>query len=231
MSSQVPVIIAILFLIAIFFPITMIANLAKKVGYVKSSIAIVGFYISYLIVVAIVGYLGYFKAVTLPPKIIQITTIPLLIFLVGVVSFTNSYQEILRKTKLSSLVKLHIFRLMGSFFIILMLLNTLPVSLGLIAGLGDIITAVSSIWVAKMIAEKRAQAKTIALIWNTFGLLDIFLTSATAIYLTKLSMDTGSMGVEILAVFPFSFIPAFAPATIIFLHLSVYRKIFNKKYH
>jgi hypothetical protein len=38
-------------------------------------------------------------------------------------------------------------------------------------------------------------------------------------------MQTAAQGVEALASFPFSFIPAFAPATIIFLHLSVYRKL------
>ena len=231
MSDQVPIIVSFLFLIAILFPITMIAYLAKKVGYVNTSLAIVGFYVSYLIIVSVVGYQGYFETITLPPKIIQLTTIPLLIFLVGIISFTKPYQEILRKVPLYSLVKLHIFRLMGSFFIILMLFGTLPVSIGLIAGIGDILAAISSIWVAKIITEKRTYAKTAALIWNTFGLLDILITSATALILTKYSMDTGNMGVEILAVFPFSFIPAFAHATINFLHISVYRKIFNKKYH
>ncbi|MEL6558960.1 MAG: hypothetical protein AAFQ94_12300 [Bacteroidota bacterium] len=231
MSDQIPLIIAILFLIAILFPIGMIANIAKKADFRKTAVAIVGFYISYLFIVSIIGYLGYFDELTLPPKIIQITTIPLLIFLLGVISFTKTYRDILTKTNLSNLVGLHIFRLMGSFFIILMLFGTLPVSIGLIAGLGDIITAVSSIWVAKYIAKEQAKSKNVVLAWNTFGLLDILITSATAILLTKHSMDTGSMGVEILATFPFCFIPAFAPATIIFLHISVYRKVLIKKYH
>jgi hypothetical protein len=43
--------------------------------------------------------------------------------------------------------------------------------------------------------------------------------------LTKISIDTGAMGVDTLAKFPFCFIPAFAPPTIIFLHVSIYKKL------
>jgi hypothetical protein len=35
------------------------------------------------------------------------------------------------------------------------------------------------------------------------------------------------MGVDTLAKFPFSLIPAFAPPTIIFLHVLIYRKLKN----
>ncbi|MEL6193286.1 MAG: hypothetical protein AAFR66_14610, partial [Bacteroidota bacterium] len=108
---------------------------------------------------------------------------------------------------------------------ILTFYGTLPGRIGFLAGFGDLITAVSSIWVAKVVSRKSANWKAIALGWNTFGLLDIIATSATAFILTKLSIETGVQGVEILGEFPFCFIPAFAPATIIFLHVSIYRKL------
>jgi len=50
-----------------------------------------------------------------------------------------------------------------------------------------------------------------------------------AIIFTKISIDRGIQGVEFLAEFPFCFIPAFAPPTIIFLHLLVYRKLSSEK--
>jgi hypothetical protein len=55
--------------------------------------------------------------------------------------------------------------------------------------------------------------------------LDIVFTAVSAIVLTKLSIDTGSIGVDVLAQFPFCLIPAFAPPTIIFLHVAVYKKL------
>jgi hypothetical protein len=91
--------------------------------------------------------------------------------------------------------------------------------------MGDMITAITSVWVAHKIAQKSINAKKWALIWNTFGLLDIIITAFLANILTKISMDTGSMGVDILAQFPFCIIPAYAPPTIIFLHVAIYKKI------
>ena len=78
---------------------------------------------------------------------------------------------------------------------------------------------------AKAIRNKKNYARKLTYIWNTFGLVDILITSAMAIIFTKISIDNSIQGVEFLAEFPFCFIPAFAPPTIIFLHLLVFRKL------
>ena len=166
----------------------------------------------------------------LPPKIVRFTTIPLLLFLIGYVFNTSLLKRILKNAALPSLVKLHIFRLIGSFFLILLFFEVLPKPFALIAGIGDITTAVSSIFVAKAVHQNRRYARGLTLAWNTFGLLDILITSAMAIAFTKMNMETGALGVDILGTFPFCVIPAFAPATIIFLHLCIYRKVFNRDY-
>lgn len=126
------------------------------------------------------------------------------------------------------MVRLHIFRLIGSFFIILALFKALPNSIGFIAGFGDVITAITSLFVAKAIDQGKSYARPLTWAWNTFGILDIFATSGMAMMLTRQSMQTGSLGVDVLGQFPFCFIPAFAPATIIFLHLCIYRKLLMK---
>lgn len=224
---------SIVFLIAFIFPTLLIARQAKKGAPQKQKkavfLSVIAFYTCYLIGVSIACLNGVFDATTLPPRIISVTTIPLLVFLLGIVFNTRIYKTILTNSKLADLVKLHIFRLIGSFFLLLMFLKLLPTPLGLIAGLGDLITAISSLFVARAITTQKSYAKALTITWNTFGLLDILVTSSTAMYLTKLSIETGSQGVEILASFPFCFIPAFAPATIIFLHVSIYRKLFSKK--
>lgn len=233
-SQYVPIGVSILFLIAICFPIFMIANLAKKgvqnpLRAKKVYLSIVGFYLAYLAYVSFAAFNGWFEEVSLPPKILRLTMLPLLGFLLIVIFNLPIYKAILKNLQLADLVSIHIFRLIGTFFLILGFYKALPSSISLLAGLGDVITAISSIFVAKAIQNNKSYAITLTWLWNTFGLLDILATSATAFILTKLSIETGSQGVDALAVFPFCFIPAFAPATIIFLHLTVYRKLLLKR--
>lgn len=227
-SNQVPFIISTSFLIAILFPVFMIANLANQKGQPSKRNSILVFYGAYLSLVTVFYVLGFFEAVTLPPKIILITTVPLLLFYLIYISNTRYYKSLLEHIPLHKLVKLHIFRLIGSFFLILYCLDQLPKNFALIAGFGDIISALSALIVARVIEQHKPYAKKLTLVWNTFGLLDILTTSALAVILTKQNIETGSMGVDILTQFPFCFIPAFAPATILFLHITIYRKIFNK---
>ncbi len=235
-AENIPLWISILFLIVIPIPIFMIATLAKKGAATSERLAsrsgsirmaIVLFYLIYLCYVTVAGQLGWFDELMLPPRILLFTMFPLLTFLLVVVFNLAPYKEIVRQLPLSDMVQLHIFRLIGSFFLVLFLIGVLPKSIGLIAGIGDIVTAVSSLYVAYAIRVGKPFAHKLTIVWNTFGLLDIVTTSATALILTKLSIDTGSQGVEALALFPFCFIPAFAPATIISLHLTVYRKLFT----
>lgn len=231
--SFIPLWVSISFLIAICVPVFMIANLVRKgsntVRKGRNYGIVLGFYILYLVYVSIGSWNGWFDELSLPPKILKFTMFPLLLFLLLVVFNLPSYKSILAKLSLAALVRIHIFRLVGSYFLILGLFGALPLSIALIAGLGDIITALSSIFVVKALQQKSAFAKKLTWAWNTFGLLDIIATSSMALYLTYQSIETGVQGVEALASFPFSFIPAFAPATIIFLHLSVYRKLLEHK--
>lgn len=227
-SNQVPLFFSILFLIAFVAPITMVAHLAKK-GKVKNGFwVVIVFYLIYLIVVSIASVNGFFDTVMLPPKIVVTTTLPLAIF-VTIIYNTKVCKKANSILSLEDLVKVHIFRLIGSTFLILLFLELLPKPFALFAGIGDVITAISSIFVVKAIKSNKSYATKLTYIWNTFGLVDILITSALAIIFTKISIDNNDMGVEFLAEFPFCFIPAFAPPTIIFLHLLVYRKLSSLK--
>jgi hypothetical protein len=213
-SNQIPTIISTLFLLAFTFPVVMVARLAKKGNIKNGFFLVIGFYLIYLTVIAFLSLNGFFDTIMLPPKIF--------------VTFIHG-TEICKKANASlsliSLVKIHIFRLIGSTFIILYFYDLLPTVFALFAGIGDLVTAVSSIFVAKAIEHKKKYARKLTYLWNTFGLVDILVTSAMAIIFTKISIDNNVQGVEFLAEFPFCFIPAFAPPTIIFLHLLVFRKL------
>ena len=224
LSSQVPIVFSVLFLLAFVFPIVMVARLAAKGGVKNGFLIVAGFYILYLVIVSIASHFGFFDDVMLPPKIVLTATLPLAV-LVTIIFGTTVCKNANAALGLEDLVKIHIFRLIGSTFLILFFYGLLPKPFALIAGLGDLLTATSSIFVVKAIRNKKSYARRLTYIWNTFGLMDILITSALAIIFTKISIDNKVQGVEFLAEFPFCFIPAFAPPTIIFLHLLVFRKL------
>ncbi len=221
--------ISILFLIAIPTPIFMVAFLARKGSpeAKKNSIfyAILGFFVLYFTYVGIGSLSGLFNKVLFPPIILLFTTFPLAMFLFGFVINLPIYKTILQNLTLENLVRVHIFRLIGVFFLLLTFHETLPRFFALVAGLGDMITAITSIFVANAIKNQRPYARKLTYVWNTFGFVDILFTAVSSLVLTKLSIDSGSMGVDVLAQFPFCFIPAFAPPVIIFLHVAVYKKL------
>ncbi len=221
--------ISIAFLIAIPTPFILIALFirkeAKKIPNERAYLMVIAFFILYLSYIALAAYKGWFNQVALPPKILLFTTFPFAFLLFVIVLQTKVYKTILENVALENLVKLHIFRLIGVFFILLATHNALPKPFAFIAGTGDMLTAVSSIFVVNTIQNKKSYAKKLTYYWNIFGTVDILFTAIGANVLTKISIDTGAMGVDTLAFFPFCIIPAFAPPMILFLHWAIFKKI------
>jgi hypothetical protein len=220
--------ISIAFLMAIPVPFILIVLFirkeAKKIQHERVYLIVAAFFVLYLTYIAWAGYNGWFNQVTLPPKILLFTTFPFAFLLFVIVSKTGIYKSILENVALENVVKLHIFRLIGVFFILLATHNALPKPFAFIAGTGDMLTAISSIFVAKAIQNKKNYAKKLTYYWNIFGTVDILFTAIAANILTKISIDTGAMGVDTLAFFPFCIIPAFAPPIILFLHWAIFKK-------
>lgn len=225
----VPEWVAIVFLIVIPLPFILILLLvrktAKKINKPSVFNKIVIFYVLYLAYIAFASYMGWFNKVLFPPVVLLYTTVPYAFLLFTYILKTKTYQSFLENTLLEDIVRLHIFRVIGSFFVILAFYDSLPKFFAYVAGFGDVITAITSIFVVRAIKNKKPYAKKLTYIWNTFGFIDIIFTAVMANVLTKISVDTGSMGVDTLAFFPFCIIPAFAPPTIMFLHWAIYQKI------
>lgn len=225
----VPEWISIAFLLTIPLPFILIAlfvrSASKNTPHKKTFAIVVLFFILYLIYIAIASYLGWFNHVSLPPRVLLLTTFPFAFLLFIVIEKTQVFKDIIENAALESLVKLHIFRVIGIFFILLAVHDALPKPFAFIAGIGDVLTAICSVFVAKAIQDKKSYAKKLTSYWNIFGAVDIMFTAIAANVLTKISMDTGAMGVDTLAFFPFCIIPAFAPPMILFLHWTIFKKI------
>jgi len=221
--------ISIAFLIAIPLPFVLITLFvrreATRLQQHRAFGAVALFFVLYLAYIALASHNGWFNRVSFPPRVLLLTTFPYALLLFGGLLNNNIYQNILKNAPLESLVRLHVFRLIGVFFILLAVHDALPKPFAFIAGVGDMLTAVSSIFVAKAIQQQKPYARRLTFYWNLFGAADILFTAITANVLTKISINTGAMGVDALAFFPFCIIPAFAPPTILFLHWAIFKKI------
>jgi hypothetical protein len=213
-----------IFLYSIFFitrPIRQAAlntgiSLAKSKN-IQWSIFI--FYLIYLVYVSILALKGVLDVDSLPPRTMVWGGLPLLIILFGWIGNTGLFKKILQSITLEALIKVHVFRVVGVFFILLFSYHLLPAKFAFFAGLGDIITAILALPVARMASTKKPGWKIAIYAWNIFGIMDI-------VDLLIVAVMTGAGGnLREMAVFPFVWFPAFAPAAILFLHTAVFRKL------
>ncbi|WP_426669849.1 hypothetical protein ACPPVU_01145 [Mucilaginibacter sp. McL0603] len=232
--SIIPVWIIVLFIASFLYSLFLIANPAKEAALnagITSEKArniqfgIVGFYIIYLAYVSIFALKGAFYIFSLPPKIMVYAAIPLTIILFAIVGNTKLFKNLLRSITLESLITMHIFRLLGVFFIIIYCYHLLPADLAFSAGMGDIITALLAFPVAKMAAKGKSWRIKAVYAWNIFGILDILVLLVIVAITTRNSIITGERGDLEMTIFPFVWFPAFAPATILFLHTAIFRKL------
>jgi hypothetical protein len=234
LPTSVPAWVSILFILTFPIVIFVIANVAKnaalkaKLGEEKAAIiylSIIAFCGLYFLYVAVMSFTGIFHVNTLPPKILLFTALPLAIFYFGVVFRSKIYGLLLENTPLESLIRMHIFRLVGSFFIINYMYGALPKTFALIGGIGDIFAAITAIFVANAVENRKSYSHKLAFVWNIIGFWDIVNVLVSAFLTASASIEDGSAGIIEMANFPFSWIAAFAPATIIFLHITIFKKL------
>lgn len=233
--SNMPTWAIVLFVISFVYSISFITRAAKQaalnagMSQEKARNIQFGVYIFYILWLAYASVLalnGAFVANTLPPRVMIYTAFPLMIFLFGFIGNTGLYKKLLRAATLESLIRIHIFRLVGIFFIIIYFYHLLPSHFAFSADMGDVLTALFSIPVANAVAQKKSWATKAVFAWNILGIMDILVLLFMA---TKIAIEQSTTGpngeLAEMAFFPFSWFPAFAPATILFLHLGVFKKL------
>jgi hypothetical protein len=232
LTAAVPAWLSIAFIFAILVPVWVMgkmafvgatkANLDNPQKYQKMTYI---FLIGFFIYASAMSFTGIFQQNTLPPKIFLFTTIPLLIFY-NIISRVNAkWSDILANIPLATLIRFHIIRFIGIFFLLTYAYGALPKYFAITGGIGDIVAAISAIFVANYAAQAKPNYKIVVVIWNIVGLLDILNVIAAGLITTKLALANGTQGVLEIANFPFCLIPAFAPATILFLHICIFKKL------
>jgi hypothetical protein len=230
MTPNVPGWLPVLFAVAMLLPVGLLAQTAREAASPARRRAVfwgvLGTLLAYFGYVTYASLKGFFAAPVVPPAVLRYATLPYALLLFGVVYPSGWFRRFVQRIPTPSLIGVHRFRVVGFTFLLLALYGALPVWFGLMAGLGDLITALSSPWVARQVAAQRPNARRLALVWNTVGLLDILFTAVAANALTYLYLAGHTLAnVDVLGTFPFCLIPAFAPPTIVLLHVLIFQRL------
>lgn len=236
--SNAPLWVIVLFIASFLYSITFITNAAKQAALNAGMTAgkarniqfgVFGFYIVYLAYVSIFALKGTFDVSTLPPQVIVLGAVPLMVILFVIIGNTRLFKKLLKAASLESLIYIHVFRFVGIFFLILYFYHLLPTQLAFSADMGDIITAALAIPVARAVAKGKSWSIKAVYAWNILGITDIVVALILAVINAKAEAIAGTHEQRELTIFPFVWFPAFAPATILFLHYAVFRKLFQIK--
>jgi hypothetical protein len=228
-----------LFIISFLYSIFLIAKPAKQaaldagISPAKSrniQLGVFIFYFLYLAYVSILSLKGVFYINPAPPQVMVFAAIPLTIVLFAIVGNAKLFKKLLLSITLESMIRIHVFRLVGVFFIILYFYKLLSADLAFSAEMGDVITALFAWPVVRWVAQRRPWSIKAVYVWNIFGILDIVNVLVIVGIAIRHSLISGvDGGLRELNIFPFAWFPAFAPATILFLHTAIFRKLREMK--
>jgi len=226
----------VLFIGSLALPLFVYAFTIKSAGEIagmplvqirKSQILVLGFFIFWWGFASFLSLNGFLYGNSLPPRPVLFLVLPFALFLFLVVKRNATFKRLLAAIKIETLINIHVFRLIGGWFLIMGYYELLPYGFAARAGWGDILTGVLALIVPYLVFTKKLLSIKWAYAWNIFGLLDILTVVSSAVILTSLarSNPTTSNDVMELTRFPFALIPAFAPASIVFLHVITFEKL------
>ena len=175
-------------------------------------------------VISIFGVFRNFKNYC--PPFPQIVLLSLAAFLI--VSFFRSgqFRKWVESLPLGKLVSIHLVRFVGFYFLFLYSVGNLPYDFAVPGGMGDIIIAVSALYIILNSYAVTKGRTYIILIWNFFGLVDILFVVITAARLMLKDFHSMSRLTEL----PLSLLITFFVPLIIFSHLVIFYNI-NKYRH
>lgn len=118
----------------------------------------------------------------------------------------------------ADLTRLHVWRLLGATFVLMMFLNRLPALFALPAGLGDIAIGATAPWMAR---RASAGAERGLRLWHSLGLADLVIAVALGVMTSPgptevfHSVPTS----EAMTAFPLALVPAFLVPLAVTLHV------------
>jgi hypothetical protein len=170
------------------------------------------------VIATMLAYSGVFQprdTESVPPVGINLVVV----LSVLVVSLASSVSLRGLLTRQEHLIRLHLWRLVGVVFLLLMVRGQVPALWALPAGIGDILVAVTAPWVARNLHTPRGTRR--AVIWNLLGMADLIVAVGLGIMTspgpTQVFHTVPTS--ELLAHFPLALVPTFLVPLAFVLHV------------
>jgi len=132
----------------------------------------------WVIATTVLAWRGFFQpaaGATVPPIGVDLIVVVLALALSLIVS--ASLRRMLRNQ--ANLIRLHVWRLEGLVFLILMVQGRVPALWALPAGLGDVLVGATALWVARRLERPGGRRRAIA--WTLFGMADLIVAVALGV--------------------------------------------------
>jgi hypothetical protein len=147
--------------------------------------------------------------------------------LVSAWRFSPLVRAAARSIPLWKVTAVHALRLLGTSFVVGAVVGKLPGLFGYVAGIGDVVAALTAIPLAVALAKGQPGLRTRFAVWNAFGLIDLvvaitlgILHSPTAFGVLHGSVSTASFGH-----LPASLVPTFGVPAYVVLHLLAWNRM------
>jgi hypothetical protein len=144
--------------------------------------------------------------------------VAVLLLLALFLSASGSLRRLLRNQ--ANLIRLHLWRLEGVVFLVLMLQGRVPALWALPAGLGDVLGGATALWVARGLEQPAGKRRAVA--WTLFGMADLVVAVALGVM-----TNPGPTQVfhtiptaELLTQYPLALVPAFLVPLAFTLHVA-----------
>ena len=149
------------------------------------------------------------------------------------VLLSPSLRRAVDEASLPGLVGVQVYRVLGVLFLILLSLGQLPGYFAQPAGWGDILVGVTAPLVAFALARRASGARTLAIAWNTVGILDLVVAvgMGTGVLAPYLAPDLGARvpAAAAMGVFPLILVPTFAVPLSVILHVLALRRLWHER--
>jgi hypothetical protein len=161
------------------------------------------------------GFFQQRQGATLPP--VGINLIAVLLALTLFLGVSPSLRRLLRNR--ANLIRLHIWRLEGLVFLILMLQGRVPALWALPAGVGDVLVGATAPWIARGLDRPGGRRRAIA--WTLFGMADLVVAVALGVMTNPGAAQVFHTvpSAELLTRYPLALVPAFLVPLAFTLHV------------
>ena len=175
-----------------------------------------------VVVLAVSGALSW--RIDLGAPLLGLATFGAIAVLIVLATAVAATRDALSSIPVPALIAIHAIRILGFLFLLLFAAGRVSAPFAPIAGWGDVIAGSTAVPVAWALVSRVASARRLALMWNSFGLLDFVaafglgMTSAAG---SPLQLFFDPPGSAVVLTLPWAVIPVMLVPQLLVSHLAI----------